>query len=130
MAREEKHTALPLNPSEFLENALASGESLDSLAAKTAQFVENVQNLLKCIQNMYEDISPELLAVNQISVTCNLNVMGKPIATICLGTKEDILLSITSMLNRVTGSIIKAESEKSESDSSTPQHHDCTDADQ
>lgn len=130
MAREEKHTALPLNPSEFLENALASGESLDSLAVKTKQFVENVQNLFKCIQNLYEDISPELLAVNQISVTCNLNIWGKTQATVCLGTKEDVLLSITSMLNRVTETFTEAESEKSESDSSATQHQDCTDADQ
>lgn len=130
MAIEEKHTALPLNPSEFIEKALASGESLSSLAAKTEQFVENVQNLFKCIQNLYEDISPELLTMCQIAITCNLNVMGKPKATICLGTKENILLSITSMLNRVTDSITEAESEKSESDSSATQHQDCADDDQ
>ena len=130
MAIEEKHTARSLSPSEFLENALASGETLDSLAAKTQQFVENVQNLFKCIQNLYEDISPELLALSKISVTCNLNILDKPKATVCLGSKEDILLSITGMLNRVTDAITGAESEKSESDSSTTQHHDCTDADQ
>lgn len=130
MAIEEKHTAHSLNPREFLENALANGESLDSLVVKTGQFVENVQNLFRCIQNLYEDISPELLAMSQISVTCNLNISGKPKATICLGSKEDILLSITGMLNRVTETFTGAESEKSESDSSATQHHDCTDADQ
>jgi hypothetical protein len=130
MAIEEKHKRLPLNPSEFIEKALASGESLDGLAAKTQQFVENVQNLFKCIQNLYEDISPELLAVSQISVTCNLNILGKPKATVCLGSQEDILLSITGMLNRVTDAITGAESEKSESDSSTTRHQDCTDDDQ
>lgn len=130
MAREEKHTALPLNPSEFLENALASGESIESLAAKVYQFSQDITTLFVCIENLYKEMSPELLMMSQISITCNLNVMGKPKATICLGTKEDMLLSITSMLNRVTGSIIKAESEKSESDSSTTQHQDCADADQ
>ena len=45
-------------------------------------------------------------------------------------TEEDMLLSITSMLNRVTDGFTEAESEKSESDSSTTQHQDCTDADQ
>lgn len=128
MAREEKHIEHQLTPIEFLENALASGESLSSLAVKTQQFVENVENLFRCIQNLYEDISPELLAVNQISVTCNLNIWGKTQATVCLGTKEDMLLSITNMLNRVTEEFTEAESEKSESDSSTTQHQDCTDA--
>lgn len=130
MAIEEKYTKHSLNPSEFLENALASGESMESLAAKVYQFYQDITNLFVCIENLYKEMSPELLMMSQIAITCNLTVMGKPKATICLGTKEDMLLSITSMLNPVTDSIIKAESEKSESDSSATQHHDCKDADQ
>lgn len=110
----EKVITKEINGMNTVEKLLKNGETLDSLADKTLEFVSNVQSLFASIQNLYNDVGAEILCLGEVSVVCNLCIGTHPIAGIGLGSAKNIAFCANDICERVNNSIKSAPQEKSE----------------
>ena len=110
----EKVITKEINVMNTVEKLLKNGETVDSLAAKTWEFVSNVESLFTSIQNLYNDVGGEILGIGGVSVVCNLCIGGSPVAGVGLGSAQNLAFCANNICERVNNSIKSAPQEKSE----------------
>ena len=110
----EKVITKEINVTDTVEKLLKNGETLESLADKTLEFVSNVQSLFDSIQNLYNDVGTEILGLGKVSVVCNLCMGEFPLAGVYLGSATNLSFCANDALNRVTEKIKSVPQEKSE----------------
>lgn len=110
----EKVITKEINVMNTVEKLLKNGETLDSLADKTLEFVSNVQSLFASIHNLYNDVGAEILGIGEVSVVCNLCIGEQPMAGVGLGSAKNLAFCANDICERVNNSIKSAPQEKSE----------------
>ena len=110
----EKVITKEINVMNTFEKLLKNGETFDSLADKTYEFVSNVKSLFASIQELYNDVGAEILGLGEVSVVCNLCVGTQPIAGVGLGDAQSLSFCANNICERVNNSIKSAPQEKSE----------------
>lgn len=103
-----------INVLNTVEKLLKNGETVESLADKTSEFVSNVKSMFASIQDLYNDVGDEILGIGQVSVVCNLCIGEQPIAGVGLGSAQNLAFCANSICERVYNSIKSAPQEKSE----------------
>lgn len=103
-----------INVMNTVEKLLKNGETLESLADKTLEFVSNVKSLFASIQNLYNDVGGEILGIGEVSVICNLCIGTHPVAGLGLGAAHNLAFCANNICENLNNSIKSALQEKSE----------------